>query len=273
MNMTGPDEHNPYEAQPDVPADLGVSTNASVEFEPHLRGDISISHDESERAAGSALAASTPSDTDAVDHSVWDEPGLSPKLAGPVPQDALTYARWLAERIAATSPEKSWLITLGLAACAGIFAIFGTLATGFNGMFQGIIFICVIGPVTEEVMKVALAIWVVEKHPYLFKSALQIILCAAVSGVVFAAVENLLYLNVYIPHPQVDLVHWRWTVCVAMHGGCSLIAGVGLTQIWADCVKHQHRPRLFLGSRLMITAILIQAVYNCFAVAMSLADM
>lgn len=80
-------------------------------------------------------------------------------------------------------------------------------------------------------MKVALALWVVEKRPYLFKSTSRIVLCAAVSGVVFAAVENLLYLNVHIPNSNIELVRWRWTACVAPHGGCRLIAGEGLTQI------------------------------------------
>ena len=59
------------------------------------------------------------------------EPGLSPSLTGPVPQDALTYSRWLAERTAATSPDKSWLVTIGVALCAGVFAIVGSLATAF----------------------------------------------------------------------------------------------------------------------------------------------
>ena len=270
--MTASGKHNPFETPPDVPSDQGISKDPSIEFEPHRQGDISFPPDQSERAAGYSLAASTPADTDAVDHSVWDEPGLSPNTAGPVPAHALTYSRWLAERIAATSPEKSWRVTMLVAVSAGLFAVVGSVLATFPTA-QGIVLVCVVGPVTEEVMKVALAIWIVEKRPYLFQSTQQIMLCALAGGVVFSVVENLLYLNVYIPNSGIELVRWRWTVCVAMHGGCSVIAGMGLARIWSDCITHRHRPRLSLGSSPMVAAILIHAVYNCFAMAMSLAKM
>ena len=267
--MSEPNEQNPYETPSDPPADRRVPHQESVEFEPHMQQDAIHPVDESERAAGYALAASVPAETDAVDHSVWDEPGRTVA----VPAEALTYSRWLEKRIAATSLERSWLVTFAVAACAGLLAVVGAVVTGSSGAAQGIILVCIIGPITEEIMKVAIAIWIVEKRPYLFKSELQIAVCAAAGGLLFAVVENLLYLNVYIPKAAYAVAYWRWTVCVALHVGCSLVAGMGLIRIWADCMEHRHRPQLSLGSQSMIVAILVHAVYNCCAVVLSLSNM
>ena len=263
-------EQNPYRAAQGEPSDPSISNEPSIEFEPHLQPEAIFPADESERDAGYALATSTPSETDPVDHTVWDEPGISPQLVGSAPQDALTYSRWLTAQMAATTLEKSWLVTLAIVACAGLFAAGGSMVGAFNGPAQGIILVCIVGPLSEEVMKVALAFWVIEKRPYLFKSSLQIGACAVAGGLLFAVVENLLYLNVYLPDPTLGLIAWRWSVCVLLHVCCSLIAGVGLIRIWSDCVAHRHRPRPVLGSSMMVTAIMIHAIYNTVATATSM---
>lgn len=125
------------------------------------------------------------------------------------------------------------------------------------------------GPVTEELLKAALALWIVEKRPFRFQSSLQIAVCLIASGLVFAAVENVLYLVVYIDDPSRELIWWRWTVCVALHAGCSLIAGLGLIRIWRQTMETKSRPQLALGAPYMATAIVIHGVYNAFCVALA----
>ena len=101
---------------------------------------------------------------------------------------------------------------------------------------------------------------------------MQIVICALAGGLVFAVIENFLYLHVAIKNPPEWLIYWRWTVCVALHTGCSLIAGLGLMRIWADTTVNRVRPRLSLGSPLLLTAVIIHGCYNGFAVILSLAE-
>ena len=109
----------------------------------------------------------------------------------------------------------------------------------------------------------------VEKKPYLFRFSMQIAFCVLASGFTFAFVENLLYLKVYIPQASAFLVWWRWTICVAMHMGCSLIAGLGLMRIWKNARARCARPRLSLGYPYLLTAIVIHGAYNGLAVLLS----
>lgn len=206
-----------------------------------------------------------------VEHSVWDEPGLSPQLSDLVPADGLTYSNWLEQKISQTHSAKTWWITLGIALAAGPWAILGAML-GWGATVFGIVMIVLVGPVTEEIMKIALALWVIEKRPFLFRSRTQIAICALMGGLLFAAVENLIYLNVYFPEPSPTLVRWRWSVCVAMHMGCSLVASLGLMRIWSRTIAEKIRPELNLASPYIISAVIIHGIYNSFAVLLAMMD-
>lgn len=204
-----------------------------------------------------------------IETTVWDEPTLSPELAGALPAGQLTYDRWLAERRANWSWIQSWLATLGLALSAGPFAIVGAFWGAGQSVFS-IVMLTVFGPMVEELMKVGSATVVVEKWPFVFRSGGQIMLCALCGGLAFAAIENLLYLQVYVPNPSPRLVLWRWTVCVALHVFCSTIAGLGVRRVWLDCMSRQARPRMSLATPPLIAAVIIHGVYNSAALVMEL---
>lgn len=72
------------------------SRDPSIEGEPHLRNTL-FRPDESERTAERFDAAVHSSGlNEQVEHTVWDEPGLSRELAGEVPDAAVTYDRSIA---------------------------------------------------------------------------------------------------------------------------------------------------------------------------------
>jgi hypothetical protein len=242
------------------------SRDPSVEFEPHLRE--AAASDPSETRAERLLRAeaSRGDPDDVVDHTVWEEPTLSTELAGPAADDQVTYSRWLERKIADTSPTKSWLTTLAIVLVAGPWGVIGAIGSGGGASNLSLVLVTIVGPVTEEITKIAAALWVVEKKPYLFKSLWQIFFCAAAGGAAFAFIENLLYLNVYIPHPSAALTTWRWTVCVAMHVNCSFIAGVGLARIWDNAIRNRHRPQLGLGVPWFVLAMAGHGMYNGLAV-------
>lgn len=237
------------------------SRDPSVFEEPHLRGGRS-SIDPSEARAETDERA---------ERSVWDEPGLSPELAGPPAEGDVTYARWLEGRARETTLPASWLVTLGVALAAGPWAVIGAFLGGGESI-PGVFAMVVFGPVLEEVAKVAVMLYVVEKRPFVFRSAAQIAVCALAGGAVFAVIENVVYLNVYIPQPSAGVVRWRWTVCVAMHVGCSFVAGLGLVRIWRDVWERKARARTTLGYPYLVAAAAIHGTYNAFALVLQAAD-
>ncbi len=243
------------------------SPDPSIEHEPHLRGG-GFKADPSEAKAEETLAyQGAPTDEDRLDQSVWDEPSLSPELAPARPAHDLTYERWLDEGRNRTPLSRTWMLTFLLAAASGPLAILGVFwnVGDSPGSVLGVV---LFGPVMEEAMKAAAAAFLVEKRPYLFRSPFQIAICLLASGIAFAAIENLLYLNVYIPNASAGLAAWRWTVCTALHGGCSLIAGLGILRIWRDVFARKARPRLALGLPHLFAAAAIHGLYNLGAVLM-----
>jgi hypothetical protein len=199
-----------------------------------------------------------------VDHSVWDEPTLAADLTGAPGPEQVTYARWLDSKIADTSYPKSLIVTAALIAVAGPFGIFGALFSGTSGSLSaaGLVAVCIVGPITEEVAKIAATMWVVEKRPYLFKSIWQILVAAAAGGLFFGVIENLIYLNIYIPGASPQLARWRWLVCTGLHLNCSFVAGVGLARVWDHAMRNRLPPQLGRGMPYFATAMLGHGLYN-----------
>lgn len=212
----------------------------------------------------------TPDEDQSLDESVWDEPGRDDALSGARPTSAPNYASWLSRKTRETKLTKTWAMTAGIAAIAGPAALVGTLLNG-SSTYIPILAVVVFGPVMEEVMKSAAALWVVEKRPFWFSSRLQIALCALASGFVFAAIENLMYLHVYVEDASESLARWRWSVCVALHMGCSLIASLGLMRIWSKTYELRRRPDLSDGAPMLTAAVVIHGTYNGCCVAAGLA--
>jgi hypothetical protein len=219
---------------------------------------------------GKAPFDAASSDAESADRSVWDEPVLSPALAGAPAPDAPTYAAWLRDRQARTAASATWATTIAVALAAGPWAVLGAFMGGESTF--GFLLLTVIGPIVEEVMKTAAAAYVVERRPYLFSSRVQILLCGVAAGLVFAAIENVLYLKVYVKNPGADLIAWRWTVCTFLHMGCTLIASLGLARIWSATDRSATRPDLALGYPYLVTAIVVHGSYNTLALLLSLTN-
>lgn len=242
------------------------TSDPSIEHEPHLRQQsFQTNPDElPPRPVADRENGDTPAAED-VEHNVWEEPALAADLAGAAPEGQITYARWLDQRIAATSYAKSLGVMLLLIASSGPWGVFGALFGGAGGgdlSTAGIVAVAIIGPITEEIMKIALAMWVVEKRPYLFKAIWQILVCAAAGGLLFGAIENLIYMHIYIPDASRSLARWRWTVCTGLHLNCSFVAGVGLARVWDRAMRTRTRPELGYGMGWFATAMLGHGLYN-----------
>jgi len=243
------------------------SPDPSIEHEPQHSG----ARLEADPSEGTAAVPGPDSEEQRILHSAWDEPALGPALAGSPPADGLDYASWIERGRQRTSAAFSWTLTAGAVLLAGPFAILGALTTSGESLLA-LLHLTVFGPLAEEVLKVGIPLLVVERRPYWFSSAAQILLAALGGSLAFAAVENLLYLSVYVAHPSEVLVAWRWTLCVALHVGCSSIAGVGLVRTWQDVLRRRERPRFGIAAPWFVVAVTIHGLYNLMALLMTYSD-
>ncbi len=239
----------------------------SVEHEPHFQRRL-FETDPSEDTVD-RLDLSDQTVDQSVNHTVWDEPGLANRYTQNQPESLFTYYNWMNARAQQTSLAFSWGIVALILLFTGPLSIIGTLLEqALNSFsvgpraFAGILTVTVIGPVVEEAMKIFLAAWIIETRPYLFKSTSQIIICALAGGLGFAAIENVMYLYVYIPNAPDSLWLWRWTICVALHTICTLIAGIGLVQIWKNAWKQKRKPQLADAAPWIIAAAIVHGLYN-----------
>lgn len=240
--------------------------DSSIENEPHFQARHYQPDPSDYRAAWDhANPASASNEEELVAGNVWDEPTLSAELTADTTEDRFSYSNWLARKQAETSYAKSILTMLGVALVAGPWGILGAFIGNGEGAFS-IALLVIFGPVTEEIMKVATALWIVEKKPFLFKSVFQILFCAAAGGAAFGFIENLVYLHIYIPDHSATLAVWRWSVCTGLHMNCSFVAGVGLARIWYNAMREHRPPEFRLGISWLVLAMVAHGTYNAFTV-------
>lgn len=171
-----------------------------------------------------------------------------------------------------------------LLAIPGVFLGAVTSGVGFLGPV-------VAGPLIEEVLKPAGLIILLTRRPELRLSATMGVLAGGFSGLVFAIVENLIYLLIYVPQHDASFAAWRWTVCVAVHIGCSALVGYGLARSSTDkeiveedeyrllssASKHllnepRERSGVFQGESLtcLVIACVVHGAYNFLTIVLEL---
>lgn len=249
----------------------GRVRDQSVFDEPSLTG---ASESDAVREARALRAIDREALNDSIEdeaqRSVFDEPSSQSDFVSR-PANALDYATLYRERSALTTTAYSTLVTVALALVSGPAAIIGAFMGGFGAATPtavGSFAIVVVGPILEEVLKTTAIAITIDRRPWLFLSRAQILAIGVVSGFAFAFVENLIYLTVYVQQPSAALATWRWTVCVALHVGCSLIASLGFARVWASSNAEATKPRLETATPFVIAAIVIHGVYNAVALAL-----
>lgn len=216
-----------------------------------------------EHAAWNETVFSTPvRGKDAAEHEVWSEPCLMAGAEAPDPEQ--TQAGILRQRWRDATWTASWLALAGIAAVAGPFAMLAAfLKTSSPGLVVAAV---VVAPLVEELGKAAAPLMLLERKPYVFKAGYQPLLACVASALVFATVENMLYLFVYAREHGEGYAAWRWTVCTALHAGCSLVAGLGLRRLWATARDTGTRPDPGGAAPYFIAAMVLHGGYNAMAI-------
>ena len=89
-----------------------------------------------------------------------------------------------------------------------------------------------IGPAIEEACKPIGVLLILAWRPHWFRSGFEVVLMAALGALVFATLENLVYVHLYHPEGGPDFVLFRYTVCTALHLSATGIFGLGLSRLW-----------------------------------------
>jgi len=191
------------------------------------------------------------------------------ELYRPPPPGVDSYASRFRLLAATTSPAVGWSLAVVAALMGGLFAIFGALFESIpTALGAGtILLVVVFGPAIEEAMKIAAAALVVELRPYFFTRPEQIQLATVGTALVFAVIENIIYLTVYVQQPSYALIAWRWSVCVVLHVGCTTIASRGLIRVWQRTMDQERQPRMTDSAGALAMAIVLHGAYNAAVVA------
>ena len=232
----------------------------SIEHEPALGGGR-FEPDPAERKA--AAAGSVPSDLETLRDSVANEPAL------PEQCDAGRWSRWLAERRSRCTLAGNLGVTLAAALLGGPFAILGALLTHQQGI-GWLVYPIVFGPIIEELLKQSGMIYLVEKKPYRVFAWWQFVFAAVVSALTFAAIENLVYIQVHSLQAGAGdlarLARFRWTVCTSMHVVCAAIASGGMIRVWRRQLRQGRPAELSDAFGFFAAAMIVHGVYNTWAI-------
>lgn len=236
------------------------SRDPNIQYEPHLQKRIyDAQPDEAPFGMNVRARPLSGEKIDDVEHTVWDEPALS-ELGGKPPLEGLTYRKWLAENMSQWSQGKAWSVTLVVAlliapSWAMITTVIGWVFSG--GQYQHL---HALGaqPLLEEICKIAVPLWIVEKRPYFFTGWFQIFFCALGSAALFAAMFLPLIWLGLSDFPNAPIVIFLYFL---MHGVTGTLASIGLEKVWRRAIFLKERPQLTDGAVWFMSAYLVHLVW------------
>lgn len=247
------------------------SNDPDIRNEPHLRpGGVLPNYDP---AIDAPLAFNphpkqfSPHSEEDVDHSVWDEPSLTPAVTAAIPESALTYANWLNERRENWSEFNAWTITLGttlLSFPAAAFAAVLCFLTG-NAFIASNVFVAFFGgPILQEICKIAIPLWIVEKRPYFFTTWFQFFAFGIATAIAFSVVSNFM-VSLIVEENTLPIFLMQWVGILGLNLFTAAISTYGLEKIWRNCINSGNPPKIDDGYRYFLVSI---GVHVLFAVVM-----
>jgi RsiW-degrading membrane proteinase PrsW (M82 family) len=192
-----------------------------------------------------------------------DEPALRWRAdlpAGPRPV-------WL--RRQETPRRRQWAAVLAVAVASGPFAVAAAMTQNSLSGAALVLLLVAVGPLIEEIVKGAGALFLAEQRPWLVPAAWTLPVVACLSGLVFATIENWWYLEVLIDEPSAQIVRWRWTFGPLVHGTGSLIVGLGAVRLWRSAMDSGRRAAFDAAQPFIVTAAVFHGLYNGLALLLS----
>ena len=160
-------------------------------------------------------------------------------------------------------PSKWRLLAPLIAMAGGVFAVGGAFLE--EVLHASIFAPFVAAPIIEEAVKPAGVYLLLAKWPDTLRSQTYTAFLAALGGLFFAVIENILYLKVYIPEPTHTIVVVRWSGGLTMHMLCSFIVGFAINQRLLASMRGEV-PFLSGYRKFFIIPVVIHSLYNVVAV-------
>ena len=174
-------------------------------------------------------------------------------------------------------------VTLGLALLGGLFAVPGAFLEEFRTGGGALLLPVLFAPVIEEILKPAGVIWLLERRPHYLLSPLHVVLLCMLGALVFASLENLLYIHVYWPlgrareaaeraagTPVTDaiaratFVRFRLAVATGLH--VTAIVGIGLGRQLVRMRRERSDFDLERSLPFLAAAMVLHGAYNAAAI-------
>lgn len=155
------------------------------------------------------------------------------------------------------------LLVILIAAGGGFLGVPGAIIQEWS---QGSLLVAfVAAPMIEEVMKPCGVYLLLARWPEALTGRLYTALLAAVGGLSFALIENIIYLQFYFPEHTQTLVVFRYSACLTMHMVCSFILGFGINQKLLASVRGEI-PLLQGNKKFFFIPMIIHSLFNIMAV-------
>ena len=155
------------------------------------------------------------------------------------------------------------VLTILIALGGGILGILGAI---IQELSYGSFLIAFVGaPMIEEVMKPTGVYLLLALRSEVLTSRIYTALLAALGGLSFAVVENIIYLHFYFPEHTQTLVVFRYSACLSLHVVCSFIVGFGINQKLLDSVRGEI-PFLKGNKKFFIIPMVVHSLFNIMAV-------
>jgi RsiW-degrading membrane proteinase PrsW (M82 family) len=140
--------------------------------------------------------------------------------------------------------------------------VLGVLGAFFQEATRGsILMVFVAGPMIEEVMKPAGVYLLMAYKPEVLNKRAYTALLAALGGLSFAVIENLIYLQIYYPEHTRALVVMRYSAGLPMHNHTSIILGFGINRRLLASIKGEI-PFLQGNAKYFIIPMVLHSLYN-----------
>ena len=151
------------------------------------------------------------------------------------------------------------LIALG----GGVLGILGAIIQELSQGSPLVAFVA--APMIEEVMKPSGVYLLLVLRPEVLTSRIYTALLAALGGLSFAVIENIIYLQFYFPEHTQTLVVFRYSACLTMHVVCSFILGFGINQKLLASIRGDI-PLLKGNKKFFIIPMIMHSLFNIMAV-------
>lgn len=194
--------------------------------------------------------------------------GASP----PPPPQANHPPTPMSTRAAGTRPRpRPPLVLIYLLGILGGVASIGT-ALFQNTMHYGLSLFAfgIVAAFVEELSKPIGLIIMLDKRPWWLRNRFEVIGMALLGALVFAGIENLMYIFILAEEITAAFVAWRLIICTALHLTATGVFAIGISRVWKRMQTRGEPFDLDKIFRWYLIAVIIHATYNVSVTVLSI---